>query len=183
MKRAVTFLLKVILFGVGLLAVLGILALVQLLFHPFDSLIAAVNEKLAFVDGKLSNQAVAGISFGSLALVGVLALSPLLVRGVKARQYFSSFMRSTLAAAIYFFSDIFYRWVETYGRFYLVFSLLFMVILTFVLVEAVARMVRAEEESSVRTDLLAAIVSGLAFGIAVKLVAFGIAFLPKLAAP
>jgi hypothetical protein len=180
MKRAATFLLKVILLGVGLLAVLGILALVQLLFHPFDAIIATVNEKLSFVDGKLSNQTAAGISFGTLALVGVLALSPLFVKGVKARQYFSSFMRSTLAAAIYFLSDIFYRRVEAYGRFYLVFCILFMVILTFVLVETVARLVKAEAESSVRTDLLAAIVSGLAFGIAVKLVAFGIAFLPKL---
>jgi hypothetical protein len=174
MKRAAAFLVKVIFAGAALLGLMGILALIQLTFHPFDGLIEEANARLSSVNGALSSELAAGVSIGTVVLVGILAAWPLFMKGVRAKQYLSSFMRSSLAAGIYFLSDLLYRWVEEHGTFYLCFAMVFMIVLTFVLVEIVARMVRAEEESSVRTDLLAAIVSGLVFGILVRLLAFGL---------
>ncbi len=181
MKRAASFLLKVIIAGVVLLGVLGVLALVQVLFHPFDGLIAVVNEKLDSLNGTLSGHTAFGVTIGTFVLVAVLAASPLFIKGVRAGQYASSFLRSTLAAGIYFLTDALYRWVGSFGGFYLAFALAFMIVLTFVLVEVVARAADAERESAVRTDLLAAIVSGLAFGIIVKVAQFAISKLESIA--
>jgi len=153
----------------GLALVFGILALVQIYFHPFDLVIEEANRGLAVADSTLSKDAVSGISLGSLALVGIVASLPLFKKGVRRHQYWVSFWRGLLSSAIFLCTDKLYRYVQDIGILYLTATLALFVGATIVLVEIVSRAGRIESEADTRTELLASIASGLIFGLLVQL--------------
>lgn len=148
--------------------VVGILAVVQLAFHPFDALLATVQRDLGEADRKLQANAIAGVSLGSVVLVLAVAALPLFQRGVRKRQYALSFWRGLLSAAIFLATNRIYLFVQRLGVLYFSATVALFVAATIVLVEVVSRAGRAETESETRTELLASIVSGLVFGLLVQ---------------
>lgn len=148
---------------------LGILAAVQIVFHPFDALIENAQSDLGSTDSFLQSDALAGVSFGTLVLVIAVAAVPLFKRGVSKKQYALSFWRGLLSSAIFLATDKLYRYVQSLGRLYLSATLALFIAATIVLVELVSRFGRAEAEADTRTELLASIVSGLVFGLLVQL--------------
>lgn len=148
---------------------IGLLSLVQLLFHPFDAILATVEADLAAADATLQGNVVAGISLGTLVLVLAVAALPLFKKGVRRRQYGLSFWRGLLSSAIFLATDRLYRYVQGLGLLYFSATLALFVAATIILVEIVSRAGKAETESETRTDLLASIVSGLVFGLLVQL--------------
>ena len=153
----------------GAALILGILALVQIAFHPFDALLETVQTGLSEADATLQDDTVAGISLGTIVLVVVVSALPLFKRGVRRRQYGLSFWRGLLSSAIFLATDRLYRYVQELGLLYFTATLALFVAATIVLVEIVSRVGRAEAESDTRTELLASIVSGLVFGLLVQL--------------
>jgi hypothetical protein len=153
----------------GAALVVGILALVQLLFHPFDAILATVEGGLSETDRTLQSDAVAGVSFGTIVLVVAVAALPLLKKGVRRRQYGLSFWRGLLSSAIFLATDRLYRYVQELGLLYFSATLALFIAATIILVEIVSRVGRQETESDTRTELLASIVSGLVFGLLVQL--------------
>lgn len=151
------------------LVLLGLLALVQAYFHPFDFVLKEADESLAMVDTALSSNTVAGVSIGTLALVALVAAVPLFKKNVHRRQYFVSFWRGLLSSAIFLATDKLYRFVQNLGLLYFSATLALFVAATIILVEIVARAGRVEEEAERRTEFLASIVSGLVFGLVVQL--------------
>jgi len=152
----------------GAALILGILALVQIAFHPFDALLETVQTGLSEADATLQDDTVAGISLGTIVLVVVVSALPLFKRGVRRRQYGLSFWRGLLSSAIFLATDRLYRYVQELGLLYFTATLALFVAATIVLVEIVSRVGRAEAESDTRTELLASIVSGLVFGLLVQ---------------
>ncbi len=148
---------------------IGLLALVQILFHPFDTLLATVEGELSVADTTLQANTVAGISLGTIVLVAVVSALPLLRKGVRRRQYGLSFWRGLLSSAIFLATDRLYRYVQELGLLYFSATLALFIAATIVLVEIVSRVGKAEAESDTRTELLASIVSGLVFGLLVQL--------------
>jgi hypothetical protein len=159
---------------------LGVLAFTQILFHPFDAFMETAQEGLAKVDSTLSNESIAGVSLGSLAIVAVVAVLPLLKKGVRRRQYAVSFWRGLLSSAIFLATDRLYRFVQGLGVLYLSATLALFVAATIILVEIVSRLGDIRDESDTRTELLASIVSGLVFGLIVQLAEYGIKILTSL---
>lgn len=153
--------------------VIGILAFVQILFHPFDAFMETAEEGLAIADRSLSNDSIAGISLGSLVLVAVIAVLPLLRKGVRRKQYGLSFWRGLLSSAIFLATDRLYRYVQDLGVLYLSATLAIFIAATIILVEIVSRLGDLQSESDTRTELLASIVSGLVFGLIVQLAEYG----------
>jgi hypothetical protein len=153
----------------GAALVVGILAFVQLVFHPFDALLARATNGLASADKVLRGDAVAGVSLGTIVLVVAVAALPLVKKGVRRRQYGISFWRGLLSAGIFFGTDRLYRYVQGMGVLYFSATVALFIAATIVLVELVSRVGRAETESETRTELLASIVSGLVFGLLVQL--------------
>jgi len=154
--------------------VIGILAFTQILFHPFDAIVESAEAGLAIADKTLSNDSIAGISLGTLALVGIIAILPLLKKGVRRKQYALSFWRGLLSSAIFLATDRLYRYVQGLGVLYLSATLALFIAATIILVEVVSRLGDLQSESDTRTELLASIVSGLVFGLIVQLAEYGI---------
>ena len=159
--------------------IIGILAFVQVLFHPFDFVIETADQSLAMADQTLSQGTVAGVSIGSLALVAVVAALPLFKKGIRRRQYRLSFWRGILSSAIFLATDRLYRYVQGLGALYFSATLALFLAATIILVEIVSRAGR-QEESDTRTELLASIVSGLVFGLLVQLSEYAIHALGRL---
>lgn len=153
--------------------VIGILAIAQILFHPFDFIIETADQGLSVADQALQSDTVAGVSLGTLVLVAAVAALPLFKRGVRRRQYAISFWRGLLSSGIFLATDRLYRFVQDLGALYVSATLALFVAATIVLVEVVSRAGKIEEESDTRTELLASIVSGLVFGLVVQLAGYG----------
>jgi hypothetical protein len=149
--------------------VVGIFALVQLLFHPFNAILAKGELSLAAADRTLQGKAVAGISLGTILLIVVVSALPLLKKGVHRRQYGLSFWRGLLSSAIFLATNRLYHYAQGLGHLYSSATLALFIAATIVLVEIVSRSGKAEVESETRTELLASIVSGLVFGLLVQL--------------
>lgn len=154
--------------------VIGILAFTQIIFHPFDAIVETAEKGLAVADRTLSNDSIAGISLGTLVLVGIIAILPLLKKGVRRKQYGLSFWRGLLSSVIFLATDRLYRYVQGLGVLYLSATLALFIAATIVLVEIVSRLGDLQSESDTRTELLASIVSGLVFGLIVQLGEYGI---------
>ncbi len=147
----------------------GILALAQLAFHPFDAILATAQRDLSAADKTLQGNAVAGVSLGTVVLVIIVSALPLFKKGVRRRQYGLSFWRGLLSSGIFLATDRLYRFVQGLGVLYFSATLALFVAATIVLVEIVSRAGKHDEESDTRTELLASIVSGLVFGLIVQL--------------
>jgi hypothetical protein len=148
---------------------IGVLAFVQLAFHPFDAVLSKAERSLAATDRVLQGDELAGVSLGTFVLVAAVAALPLFRKGVRRRQYGLSFWRGLLSSAIFLGTDRLYRYVQGLGALYFSATVALFIAATIVLVEIVARAGRMETESETRTELLASIVSGLVFGLLVQL--------------
>ncbi|MDP3180005.1 MAG: hypothetical protein Q8M76_18985 [Spirochaetaceae bacterium] len=151
------------------LIALGLLAVVQELYHPFDEILATANASLAKVDTVLSKDALADVSMGSLVLTGAVAAIPLFRKGVRRRQYGVSFWRGILSSAIFLGTDKLYRYARGIGSLYLSATIALFLAATIILVEIASRVGKVEDEADTRTELMASIVSGLVFGLALQL--------------
>jgi hypothetical protein len=147
---------------------IGILSLVQVAFHPFDALLGRAQSELGSLDDILQGDAFAGISFGTLALVILIAAIPLFQRGVRKAQYALSFWRGLLSSAIFLGTDRLYRYVQSLGQLYFSATVAIFIAATIVLIEIISRIGKASEEADTRTELIASIVSGLVFGLLVQ---------------
>jgi hypothetical protein len=174
------FLRKLIVFTIILIIIGLILYGIQYLFHPFNGLIDYINQDISIANTTLSSQAIGGISLATLIPVLFLLIFPLFHRGVNNKQYFTSFWRSTLATIIFVATEYLYKKMEEFGRFYLFLSVVGVIFGTFILVEIFTKLDKKENEVSVRTDIIAAIVSGLVFGLVVKLATYGLENISKI---
>jgi hypothetical protein len=161
-------------------AVVGILAIVQIFWHPFDLAIQTAEKGLSLADMTLTHDALGGISTGSLVLVGLVAAIPLLKKGVRRRQYGVSFWRGILSSAIFLATDKLYRYVQRLGVLYFSATLALFIAATIVFVEVVSRAGQPGDEADTRTELLASIVSGLVFGLLVQVAEYAIGAIGKM---
>lgn len=175
MARFTQFVGQLFWFIIIMVAIACVVFTVQTIWHPFNALIAFINQDVDKVNSTLTGEVVGGISFAALLLFLVLLLIPLLIRGVNNKQFITGFLRGILASAVYLVTDYFYSSMEKLGRFWLVLAILFSIVVTFVLVELITRAGKKKDEVSVRTDLTSSISSGLAFGLIIKLVTYGLA--------
>jgi len=172
--RLVPYLARVARILIAIVALGLLLLFLQLNFGLFDAQIAQALSLVEKADQKLSDEAVAGISIGSLLLAFGLCVAPLLSRRIHARGFVTSLWRGVISAFVFFLSTALYEYAARANRFYLVLAILGVILVTSVVVEALALAGREEHIVSFRTEITASIASGLLFGIIMKLFQFGI---------
>jgi hypothetical protein len=169
-RKALQFLRRVLIVALVLFIITGSMVIVQLMFQPFDPLIAKATEIIAEANGVANTNLITGISIGMLLLAVVASVLPLLSRKINRRQYLVAAQRGVVAALVFFFSQMLYDWAENLSRFWLIVSIVGVVVLTFVVIETLALLMRKDEEVAFRTDIIASIASGLVAGIVIKLI-------------
>ena len=179
-KRATRFIIRVIKVTLVLILAGIVFYAIQLLFHPFDPQIAVLNSYISKINGRLSEQVLSGISFGTLALVLLVTFVPFFIKGIHKKSYWKSIGRGLISAFVFFISTNIYEYAEKISRFYLLIAIIVVIAITFVLIEALSLLMRDEEEVAFRTEIFASIVSGLLFGVLLKLAMMGIQYLKKL---
>lgn len=179
-KRATRFIIRVLKVTLVLVLIGLVLYAIQYFFHAFDSQIAVVNSYISKINGTLSEQAISGISLGTLALVIAATFIPFFMKGIHKKTYWKSLGRGLVSALVFFISTSIYEYAEKISRFYLLLAIIGVIVITFVLIEALSLSMRDEEEVAFRTDIFASIVSGLLFGVLLKLAMIGIQYLKRM---
>jgi len=170
LRRVSRFLRSVLSFFLVLGAAAGIVAFIQSRWHIFDSALAFLESEIARLNGLLETELLTGISLGLLALVAVVIVVPLLMPKVNRKQFITATQRGIIASLVFFLSQLLYTWAEGYSKFWLIVSMIGIIILVFILIETLSLMMRQDEEVAFRTDLLASFTSGLGASIVIKLI-------------
>ena len=172
LSRAARFLKTVLIITLIVAVVIGALASIQLIAHPFNTQIDLARTWLAKLNTVIGENLMAGISLGMIVLVLLVAVLPLLMRNVNRSQYFVATQRGVISSVVFFLTQMLYTWAEGFSRFYLILSMALVILLTFVLVETLSLLMHSDrkEEMAFRTDLLAAFAAGLVSGIVIKLI-------------
>jgi uncharacterized membrane protein YedE/YeeE len=154
-----------------ILAVVGtVIYILQTQFHLFDEQIKYLEEKISLTERGLQIQFIAGLSIGTALFVIFITLIPLFMRKVDNKTYVKSLQRGILSAFVFFISDALYKWLEEFGRVYMIIAVIVVVLITIILIELFTLSMKEHEEKAVKTDLIAAIVSGLLFGVILKII-------------
>lgn len=154
-----------------IIAIAGfVLYILQTQMHLFDEQVKYFEEKIALTDRGLQIQFIAGISIGTILFIIFITLIPLLMRKVDNKTYIKSLQRGILSAFVFFISDALYKWLEEFGRVYMIIAIIAVVLITIILIEIFTLSMKEHEEITVKTDLIAAIVSGLLFGVILKII-------------
>jgi len=180
MKKVRKFIKKVLITTLIFSFIALILILLQYYFHCFDSLISYINQDISKVNSTLSAELLTGISIGAVLLIFFVLFFPMLMKGVDKRKYLISVYRGTISSGVFFITDILYKFTEKIGRFYLLISILIVFAVCIILIEIVSLSQKDEKETETRTDITAAIVSGLVFGMLLKLILVGIDYIKHL---
>jgi hypothetical protein len=176
MSRLKKFLIKVLVVFLTLAVIGLVLFLLQVFFGLFNNQVDLVKKIFSETDAKLSSDVFTGISVGTVALLLVVGLFPVLMKGVDNRQYFVGLRRGVISSFVFYLSDNLYIWLGSINRFYMILSMVVVIIITFILIEALALSAKKEDEVSFRTDLTSAVVAGLIFGVLLKLFMMGSTF-------
>lgn len=175
--RYVRGLAKVVL----ILAIAGLcLYFAQKRYGLFDSEINAIDSFVAEANASLSNEAFAGISMGSLALVLGLCVFPIFVKKFDNKAYLRGLWRGLISALVFFVSNGLYSLAARASRLYLIAALAIVIVASALLVEGISLAVREEYERSFRTDIVASIASGLLFSVLLKLGQYGYEWIKSL---
>ncbi len=174
MQRVKKFLSKLFFTLIFIISILFILIIIQLVFHPFSVILSQISEWIINANKTLSSELIAGISIGTVIFVLLMFFFPLMHKGVNRKRYWSSIQKGLITSFVFYISQLFYRYAETIGRFYFLIALFIVIIITLILIEIITLSMREEKEIELRTDLIAAIVSGLIFGILLKLFMIGL---------
>lgn len=168
-KRFFSFLRNLILVLLILAVIVTGLLIAQEVWHPFDEAIVRFEQFVADANQLLQKELFTGISIGLLFLALAVAVVPLLMPKVNKAQYLTASRRGLVAAVVFWVSQLLYNWAESLSRFWLIISILGIIVVVFILVELLALLMRQDEEVAFRTDMLASFTSGLAAGIVLKL--------------
>ena len=164
-----------------ILAIAGLcLYFAQKRYGLFDSEIAAIDSFVAEANASLSNEAFAGISMGSLALVLGLCVFPIFVKKFDNKAYLRGLWRGLISALVFFVSNGLYSLAARASRLYLIAALAIVIVASALLVEGISLAVREEHERSFRTDIVASIASGLLFSVLLKLGQYGYEWIKSL---
>lgn len=172
-SRVGLFLRRIILSMIILTAIAAVIYVLQEFYGILDPLIVLVNKDVSKINDTLARQMLTGISIGTIVLVLVMLLFPVFMKGVDNKQYFQSVQRGLISSLVFLITDVFYNYMERISRFYMLVSIVSVMAVTFILIEILSLSIRKDQEVEFRTEMVASVVSGLIFGMLLKLLQFG----------
>lgn len=153
----------------------SICLLLQVLFHLFNGPLNDLRDYLSTANGIIYSRMALGISVGTVIVLAVLLVFPILIHNINTRSYFKGLYRGVISAAIFYFSKSLYAYLSSFSQLYMLLSMLVVVVITFMLIQAVAKMHKREEDQiEFRTSFIASITAGLLFGVLLQLITVGV---------
>jgi hypothetical protein len=165
------FILKVLVALVILAAAGSVLLCLQVFFNLFDPQIRFIESLLIKADNTFSREVLSGLSLGMVILIPALAFFPLLLKGIQKSKYLISLFRGVVAAFIFFISEAAFQFLGGINRTYYLLAIVLVGLVAFILIEIIVGFTRGDDKASFRTDIVAAIVSGLLFSLILKVIA------------
>jgi hypothetical protein len=173
-SRLSVFIRKLVLVLVAL-ALLGlVLAAAQVIFHPFDPVLAWASTSVGDLDSKMSHEAFKGITIGSLALIVAICIFPIFLSRIDEKAYARGLWRGLVSAAVFYLSTELYNMAYESGRIHFIISIIGVILVSTIVIEGVSLAVKEDEERSFRTDIVSSIASGLLFSVLLKLGQLGL---------
>jgi hypothetical protein len=172
MKKVYQILKKLffILLSLGVLS--AILYVIHRTIYSFTPWLTEIEGKLNAISGNVKSDLVAGVSIGALVLTLLVVIFPLMIKNTDKKEYLNSLRRGLISASIFYISNNLFIFMESLSLTYLIISVVLVMIITFILIEAIVSLKKKEKEISERSKLLASMAAGLAFGILLKLLGF-----------
>lgn len=177
MDRARAFIKRLLITLIIITFLAAVVIALQLATGMLDPYIKALETDLRHVDAALSRQLVTGLSAGTLVLVLFILFFPLLMKGVDKKLYIVSIQRGIISSFVFMLSYWLYGLMEKISHAYLFLSVAAVVVVTILIVEFITLAIPEDREKAFRTDILAAVVSGLVSGILVKMALVGLEML------
>ncbi len=115
----------------------SICLLLQVLFHLFNGPLNDLRDYLSTANGIIYSRMALGISVGTVIVLAVLLVFPILIHNINTRSYFKGLYRGVISAAIFYFSKSLYAYLSSFSQLYMLLSMLVVVVITFMLIQAV----------------------------------------------
>ncbi|HEX7713938.1 MAG TPA: hypothetical protein VF531_07920 [Bacillota bacterium] len=163
MKKLIIFLILV-----AVLAAVGYW--LQISYQIFDAPLAMVHEYLSRANQVYNGKLGAGITVGTVILIGVLLAAPFFTRKINTSMYFSNLKQGIISSFIFLLSQTIFNYFNKFGSFYLLLAMLGVAIITLVLVRMAVRLFKNEKEGvEFRTSFISSVAAGLIFGVLLNL--------------
>jgi hypothetical protein len=171
MKKAGSYILKLLLSVLILGIILFILYYINKSFHIFDAPIDQLQDQLKSINRVFLNNIIAGISVGTVLLLVFIFVFPLMTKKINTRVYIQNIILGVISSFVFFVSQLIFQYFEKYGKFYMVISIASTIIITIIIVEIMSLSFKSDKkEIEFRTSVLGCIASGLIFGIVLNIV-------------
>ncbi|HBF38151.1 MAG TPA: hypothetical protein DDW50_12625 [Firmicutes bacterium] len=154
-----------------LVIIVGILWGLQYYVHFFNKPLKMFNAYILKANRIVYKDMFWGISAGTLLFIVLLIVLPVLMRKINTRSYFKNLFQGVISSFIFFISQTIYQACERISQFYLLVTLIGIVLITLILIRIVAGMYKKEaDQVEFRTSFIASITAGLIFSVLLQLV-------------
>ncbi len=172
MKKKSYFLLLFILFLVFIIALVFVINYFTGILDPYiDKLIKKSSKVLPETEAFLFKQAFAGISIGTLILVFILLIYPLIFIGVDASNYYRDFFFGLLTAIVFYITEQFQKIVSGFKTVDFLLIILGMIVFTYILIEGVASLFKNKQKAiAFKSQAIANVLSGIVFSMILTII-------------
>ena len=154
-----------------LVVMIGILWGLQYYVHIFNKPLKMFNTYIFKANHIMYKDMFWGISTGTLLFIALLIVLPVLMRKINTRSYFKNLFQGVISSFIFFISQMIYQICERISKFYLLMTLIGIVLITLILIRIVAGMYKKEtDQVEFRTSFVASITAGLIFSVLLQLI-------------
>ncbi len=162
---------KFLLIFILLVVTSGILGGFYYYNHIFNKPLKMFNVYISKANNIVYKDMFWGISTGTLLFITILIILPVLMRKINTRSYFKNLFQGVISSVIFFLSQTMYQIFEQISEFYLLVTLIGVVIITLILIGIVAGMYKKEaDQVEFRTSFVASITAGLIFSVLLQLI-------------
>jgi hypothetical protein len=172
MRKRNYFILYFILFLVFIAAFFFVLNYFTGVFDPFiNKILRKSGEIIPQTESLIFKQAFAGISIGTLILVFVLLIYPLLFTSVDAKSYYRDFFFGILTAIVFYITEQFKLIITKFKTVDFLLLILAIIAFTYLIIEAIASIFKNKQKAATfKSQTVANILSGIVFSMILTIV-------------
>lgn len=172
MKKKDYLKLYLLLFLIFLISLFFVVNYFTGIFDPFINKILNKSGKIIpQTESFLLKQAFAGISIGTLILVFILLVYPLLFKSIDSSEYYRDFFFGILTAVVFYITEQFKLIITKFTAVDFLLIILAMIVFTYILIEAIASLFKNKKKASTfKSQTIANILSGIVFSMILTIV-------------
>jgi hypothetical protein len=144
-------------------------------FHILHKPFKIFNAYLAQANSVAYKDMFWGISTGTVFVIAILIILPVLMRNINTRSYFKNLYQGIISSLIFFISQTIYQYCAKISKFYLLVAIIGIAVITLILIRIVAAMYKQKtDKMEFRTAYIASITAGLIFSVLLQVISLWI---------